>query len=360
MEADDPDSNDLMDEFRSKVNDEMTVIRTHVPLFVARHQTTTDLDSPSVGQSHSRQSTNHVRSTAGRWPGSGRDHNINHAFSQSDSRLGSSPLNTPKRMRMDAAFGRTPSPHPSPNASYSRTRKRVPTSKPRIPGPAGELQRVQIRGEQTDSSAANSQLNGDKCAGGALMSDFLTGPWLTMLRALDIPFQIDPSRGLSVDPNAFEHKVSDIWSDKSIEKVPRLVVMLKTYLVKDRQVFATFKDVSGEIEGCINFEVLDAHPRSLGPGAVMILSSVPVIHWSVRVRTLVVVPDCVIRVFGPTTPLPKNVRRAVECFIRFTRLSIFSADSTFTSHSDWPYAVVFQWWWPDVLHSAWRKSCSFP
>ncbi|XXQ30570.1 Homologous recombination OB-fold protein [Plasmodiophora brassicae] len=140
----------------------------------------------------------------------------------------------------------------------------------RAPGPAGEplpslTAATAAAFDARIRSAPRQAYDGDERRSAA---DLLAGsaPWRRMLE----------TTGSNPPPTQMLSSLSRSGCSDANWKVPRLAVAVVNLDRLRHNAFATFRDLSGTMQGSIHGQVLDAHRDSIDVGAVLVLSNVTV------------------------------------------------------------------------------------
>lgn len=187
-----------------------------------------------------------------------------------------------------------------------------------IPGPAGVLAVKMMNANMgivspsanpslsavSSSNKSKSQNNKKKVALSLQITheSFTQGPWLAMLQQLDIEYSND----YHLTSTYFKTNVAYVLAGGYRQKVPQLLVHIKSFLQCDSDAYVTVQDPSGVMKGTLHQHVLDEYGVSIGAGAVIILSKVSVFSPSKKDHFLNITPGNVLHVFSPDTPIPKT------------------------------------------------------
>ncbi|XP_033107251.1 uncharacterized protein LOC117109117 [Anneissia japonica] len=210
-------------------------------------------------------------------------------------------------------------PHFTPRvAEMCRTPKAVKvmekTRLRKFPGPAGILPKLNLGNsekqfdvippEPEETKDEKMAVASSQCT--AVVDDFSSGAWKTMLRVLDIDAN-DPHSILNQNNIALVMRKASLKQLQQ-NKVVHLCVLLKNIHFNGSDASSILKDPTGEIQGTLHRKLMEDHKDELRPGCVLILRQVGVLSPSLRNHYLNITPSNLVHIF----PMEAEASRQVE------------------------------------------------
>lgn len=185
----------------------------------------------------------------------------------------------------------------------------------RIPGPAGDLQIKGLQNKRSEEVGSKYSFNVE----GSDMDpeydpvqdeDFSKGPWLAVLRRMDISCNDQPSSPAALQSTSegaalFAHNTKQLQEFGSKNKVPTLAAIVKAIVFWNENASVTFKDPWGTIEGSVHAQVWKQFPR-LTVGSAVILSNITVFTPQSGNHYLNVVAANICEVYHVSIPAPAS------------------------------------------------------
>jgi hypothetical protein len=127
-------------------------------------------------------------------------------------------------------------------------------------------------------------------------SDFQQGSWAKLCYDVDVPL------GPFQDSNVTFTRISKILAlCPKIQRIPAMMILIKSFRLSDDGVFALVKDPSGEMDAAIHFSVLDEYKSDLVQGSSLIIRNACLLCVSSKRQIINIVLKNVICVQPPSS-----------------------------------------------------------